>query len=246
MSGVFRAFPLLDEKGNPTWPGRFPDQKAIDEEKAKGFTESAWKREYLLEIISDEEPIIRKEWIKYYNRMPKLSGEHYRGTFIGIDPAGSIDPKADCTAMVAASVFGEGDDIGVFIHPNPINKRLEINGIKEQAILLSRAMGGDYPATLIVEETGIQKWLTQELEYAGIPVEAFRVGGVDKPSRLTIASSLVQAGKVFFPKEGAEELTQQLIGFGIEKHDDLADAFAIAIIKIIKIKTEPEPRMTIF
>jgi len=36
-----------------------------------------------------------------------------------------------------------------------------------------------------------------------------------------------------FPEKGCEELIDQLIGFGKEKHDDLADAFAMLVIKII-------------
>lgn len=245
MNGVFRAFPLLDEKCSPTWPGKFPDQKAIDEERTKGFTESAWRREYLLEIVLDEEPVIRKEWIKYYNVMPKLTGEYYIGTFIGIDPAGSDNEKADYTAMIVASVFKNEDDLGVFIHPNPINKRLGFNEIKEHAILLSKTLGSSYPVTLVVEDAGVQKWLIQDLEHAGVPVETFKVGGVDKRSRLTVASSLVQAGRVFFPNQGAEDLLQQLLGFGLEKHDDLADAFSLLLIKIMEINNRPEPRITI-
>lgn len=245
MSGIFRAFPLLDGKGISTWPGKFLDQKAINEEMAKGFTESAWRREYLLEIISDEEPVIQKEWIKYYDLMPKLTEEYYIGTFIGIDPAGSDNEKANCTAMVAASVFKNKDDLEIFIHPNPINKRLRFNEIRDEAMLLSKTIGNGYPATLVAEDVGVQKWLIQEFEFAGVPVEAFKIGGVDKRSRLTIAAALVQAGKVFFPDKGAEDLLQQLLGFGVEKYDDLADAFSLLILKIMEIKNQPEPRVTI-
>ena len=33
---------------------------------------------------------------------------------------------------------------------------------------------------------------------------------------------------------GCEELIEQLIGFGKEKHDDLADAFTILVLRIIE------------
>jgi len=37
---------------------------------------------------------------------------------------------------------------------------------------------------------------------------------------------MITSGRVLFPREGAEQLIQQLVHFGVEKHDDLADAFA--------------------
>ena len=41
-------------------------------------------------------------------------------------------------------------------------------------------------------------------------------------------------GHVLFPRFGAEHLIQQLVGFGIEKHDDLVDALCILIQKVIE------------
>ncbi len=32
-----------------------------------------------------------------------------------------------------------------------------------------------------------------------------------------------------FPRHGCEQLIEQLVGFGVEKHDDLADAFSLLI-----------------
>jgi hypothetical protein len=42
---------------------------------------------------------------------------------------------------------------------------------------------------------------------------------------------------VLFPRYGCEQLIEQLTGFGVEKHDDLADAFAILILKTIEENT---------
>ena len=234
MNGIYREYPLLDEKGNSTWPGKFPDQKAIDEEKAKGIDERTWQREYLLKDVPDGDQIILKEWFKEYSVMPKLTGDDYIGTFIGIDPAGSGNENADYTAMVAASVFGRGEEMKIYIYPNPINKRLRFNEIRDQAIFLSKTLGGSYPAEVIVEDVGVQKWLIQELKNAGIPVEEFKVAGTTKADRLRVASSPMQAGKAYFPKDGVKELRLQLLGFGRERHDDLVDAFAILILKIMQ------------
>ena len=166
--------------------------------------------------------------------MPNQTGNDYVGTFIGVDPAGSDDEDADYTAMVTASIFGRGKEMKIYIHPDPVNKQLRFNGIKDHIILLSKTLGENYTATVIMEDVGIQKWLAQESMDAGIPVIEFKVAGMSKGERLKIAASLVQAGKVYFPKDKANDLKVQLISFGREKHDDLVDAFTMLILVIMK------------
>jgi len=242
VSGIFLRIPIVDESNKIAWPEKFASLEAIEELKRNIGNEITWQRDFMLRAIPSDFQIVKPEWIKHYNFMPKLEGDHYRGTFIAIDPAGSKSENADYTAMVAASLFGRDESMGVFIHPYPLNKRLEFNEIKEQAILLSKTIDSER-ATIIVEETAVQKWLIQEIERAGYPVEAFKIGSADKQSRLSIAASLMQSGKVYFPNEGAEELIQNLLGFGIERHDDLADAFSILMLKIIEIKNRPKPNI---
>jgi len=38
---------------------------------------------------------------------------------------------------------------------------------------------------------------------------------------------------ILFPRKGAEALINQLVNFGKEKHDDLADAFVCLVTKMI-------------
>lgn len=234
MKGVFLRVPLVDEKNNIAWPGKFPSLETIEELRQSIGNEKTWQRDFLLRAIPDDYQIIDPSWIQYYDVMPGLTGEDYIGTFIGIDPAGSTNENADYTAMVTASVFGRRNKMKVYIHPNPVNKRLDFIGIKERAILLAKTAGSKYPATVVVEDTGVQKWLIQELKSAGISVEEFKVSGLDKRSRLEAIAPFIQTGKVLFPREGSKDLVQQLIGFGIERHDDLSDAMAILMPELIK------------
>lgn len=41
----------------------------------------------------------------------------------------------------------------------------------------------------------------------------------------------IQRGIILFPKKGAEQLISQLVGFGVEKHDDLVDALTTAVLQ---------------
>lgn len=87
---------------------------------------------------------------------------------------------------------------------------------------------------------GYQRSLVQFLVSRNIPAEGVKVSNQDKRSRLALVTHLIQQGKILFPKKGTGDLIQQLTGFGIEKHDDLADAFAILLIKIMEVGNEPK------
>ena len=61
-----------------------------------------------------------------------------------------------------------------------------------------------------------------------------RPGNQDKRSRLVLTAHMIKSGKILFPRTGAEELITQIVHFGVEKHDDLADAFSTLILSIIE------------
>ena len=73
----------------------------------------------------------------------------------------------------------------------------------------------------------------QQLQREGYSVEGVKILG-DKRERLASITHLIESGKILFPRQGAEALIQQLIGFGVEKHEDLVDAFTLLIHKIIE------------
>ncbi len=40
---------------------------------------------------------------------------------------------------------------------------------------------------------------------------------------------MIKTGRILFPRNGAEALINQIVHFGVEKHDDMADAFSIVV-----------------
>lgn len=147
--------------------------------------------------------------------------------------------KSDYTAMVSARVHGYGDQMRVYILPNPVNEKLEFPETRERAKLLSIAISpDDYRTILFIEDVAYQSALIQELNDQGYNAEGVTVAGQDKRARLALVSFLVQNGQVLFPKYGCEDLIRQLTSFGVERNDDLADAFAILLLKILKKKDQ--------
>jgi len=231
LEGLFKMYPLLDGDENIAWPGKYPDTDAIEVEKKKIGSESAFQREYMLRIISDQDRVVQREYINYYSELPK---ESPIATITGVDLAISEKDTADYTAIVSAKVFGYRDKAKIYILPNPLNERLDFIATKQRIKMIYDLLGRSWNHKIFIENVGYQESLIQLLKHEGFRVEAFEVHGQDKRSRLAIISHLLQEGTVLFPEKGAELLIQQLVGFGIEKHDDLADAFAITIHKAIE------------
>lgn len=240
LDGISRAYPLLDERGKPLWSGKFALQSDIAALKRTIGDDAAWHREYLLTIISDAERVIHPEWIQYYDVLPSKDEGRYRYRATGIDLAISEKDTADYTAMVSAQVHGGQNNLRVYILPNPVNKRMDFPATVATAENVSRAVGGGTPTRLFIEEVGYQAALIQALSRSGIPTSGMKVHGQDKRARLSLTTHLIQQGKVLFPRKGAEALIAQLVGFGVEKHDDLADAFALLILKIME-QDKPPP-----
>src|SRR5690606_13048914 len=98
----------------------------------------------------------------------------------------------------------------------------------ERAIAMAAATGFRSHAKLVIEDNGYQKAFVQQLR--SMRVEAVGVTSTsDKRSRLAMTTHLLQRGHVLFPERGADGLVAQLVGFGRELHDDLADAFSLGV-----------------
>lgn len=231
LLGQYRMYPLVQDD-QILWPGMYPTLADVEHLRLSLGNEIAFQREYMLKIIPDEDWVVQPEWIQYYDTLPEIKYNDY--TCIGIDLAISEKETADYTAMVPALVTGRRDDLKVFILPMIINKRLTFLQAQDEAKALSINIGSGKRAKLFVEDVAYQRAFVQAIQAAGFPVKGVQVYGQDKRARLNTNVYIMQANKVFFPRKGAELLIQQLLHFGVEKHDDLADAFGILLSKIIE------------
>ena len=233
--GVYKAYPLIDENGVVLWPSRYPTYESIEDLK-NTYDAVTFNREFMLKILPAEDQVVREEWIQYYDSLPP---ENYRYEKMGVDLAISTKTTADYTAAVSARVYGYDKDMKIYILPSLINKRMEFPEAIEHIKLSSSAIGGGKPIEILVEEVAYQSAFTQQLKSDGYPSKGVKIGGSDKLSRLSMTTYLIKSGRILFPKNGTEELISQMVGFGIEKHDDLVDAFTLLINEIILDKRRP-------
>lgn len=230
VRSAYREYPITDAKGVPLWPGKYPTPEDIEEEREKTLDEVAWQREYMLRIIATDEQIIRPEFVNFYSTMPP---DGLRGIYMGADLAISERDSADCTAIVTGYVYGTGPNLKIYIQSKPYNARVPF---PEQAEFIKNKLAVEKMhhsrVKIYIEENGYQKALVQFVDSGKYDVEGVTTGRMDKAARLRLTTPLLKEARILFPSEGCEELVDQLLGFGREKHDDLADAFSMLVLKI--------------
>lgn len=231
---VYKSYPLINENGTALWSGKYPSQIEIENEKSL-MSYDAWTQEYLLKIVRRDDQVILMEWLNYYDDCPSLTGNNFRYAVISMDLAIKEKDSSDYTAIVTAYIYGYESNIRIYVMPFPVNKRMDfpktVNTIKDK---FSDLVNQGISTKVFVEDVAYQASLTQQLLVEGVNATGISISGSDKRARLAQTGSWIQSGKVLFPKKGCELLINQLVYFGVEKYDDLADAFSLLILEIMK------------
>ncbi|EDK72553.1 hypothetical protein TM7_0319 [candidate division TM7 genomosp. GTL1] len=179
--------------------------------------------------------MVHKEWLRYYTELPSRNADQsdntlrYYKTLLGIDLAISQKDTADYTAMVAVHVFGFQESLKIYVDPIIINKRLTHKETLEEIEKTVKHLGGKHKVHVIVEDVGYQAAVIQYLDNNNYRVAGFKVHGMDKRARFVAVSHLFESRKVWLPQSTSKALAAQLVGFGIEKHDDLVDALVMTL-----------------
>ncbi len=240
IDGVFKEFPLLNNNGDIIWPGKYPSMEQVETEKRRAGNDYAWQREYLLKIVPAEDQAIHREWIHYYDKLPdkirfKSGYSSNIEIRIGVDLAISKRDTADYTAMVIGWLYETESEYLIYIL-DVINKRLTF----PETVDLCKSLNESYKReglhpTFVIEDVAYQQALPQQLKNEGIyNVHSIRPGNQDKRTRLTLTAHMIKNAKIFFPRTGCEELINQIVHCGVEKHDDLADAFSSLVLDFLE------------
>jgi len=232
INGSYFEYPLIDENGNCLWPEKFKNKSSIEDLRKTLLSKEAWEREYLLKTTHYGNSPISSDMINYYNEIPE-DRKKYSEILIGVDPAVSEKTRADFSAIVVGLVIREKtinkkEIYTMYILPKIYNIKKEVpdlldlikNIIKENYQI-------SYNLTVLVESTSFQEAIVQILHREGFSNCEGCKSNEDKRTRISSVSYKIKFGQILFPREGAEDLINQLVGFGSEKHDDLADAFTL-------------------
>lgn len=225
---VYLEYPLLDDAGKCTWPGKYPTDESIELLKRQTGSDEAFLREYLLQIIPEGGRVIQPEWIQHYDELPADKSK-CRFTAIGIDLAMSESDRADFTAMVPVHIFGTGEDMRLYVSSDIYHQHVDPEAAYKAAKHLSVTTGMRCKAELVVEDVAYQGSLISRLNTEGYYTTGFRPQE-DKRARLNQIVYYIKRGIILFPKRGAEKLIEELTMFPNAKHDDLVDALTTVLL----------------
>jgi predicted phage terminase large subunit-like protein len=243
IDGIFREWPIV-KNNKSLWPGKYPDKQSLNTLRRTIGNKIAWEREYMLRIIPDEDQIIDARWIQYYDELPeKTAANEYINSFVSVDLAISEKASADCTAIVIVHVFGfKPEERNYYIDRQFINARISHLQTLDSIVAMYKPLvitDQQYPPRALIEQVAYQTAALEQIKNRGIEAMGVKVH-MDKRARLQLASPLFELGMVYFPKDRKiAPIIQQIVGFGVEKHDDLADAVSMALNYIqTKVKWE--------
>lgn len=235
LNGRYVRYPIMVGR-QPLWPGQFPDYASVAALKRRIANHVTWEREYMLRIVPDDDQLVTRSMIKYYDELPLERARE--GYVMGVDVAISERETADRTALVSLLVTRSGDDsLLLYVMPDPINKRLTFRKTIDEIRGLQEGYSYDY---IFVENNGYQGAVAESLQEHGIDAIGIPSHG-DKRTRLSTIAAKIESGQIRFPRAGCKELIEQLVGFGVEKHDDLVDALTLAVRQTLQRKDDFVP-----
>lgn len=230
MDGKYLRYPILDGK-KPLWQSQFPTYEDVMNYKKRIGNRVTWEREYMLNIVPDEDQLVTYGMIHYYDALPSDRECDYA---LGVDVALSEKESADYTALVTVAVRVIDEKPYIYILPSPVNKRM---GFGETVNTILELDSVHNYTRIFVENNGYQGAVAEQLNDSGVLAEGVP-SKADKRTRLGMIASKIQNGQILFPKTGCEKLIEQIVHFGVEKHDDLMDAFVLVSQQVIRRKDD--------
>ena len=237
--------PNMDKK-QALWESWQPYEKLKKKyEELKSINRlSVFYREYLCEVIGDEDQLFKESYINYYEgtlsrnesgayiKLTSLKGKEVDETrpvniFMGVDPASSTRQTADFSTIVTVAIDKEGNR---FVMPYYRRRSSPMNvaeAILEQVKIYK-------PDKTRIESVGYQEMLREYLrkrcEEENIFVPGLEIKEIprnSKSSRLETMEPYFAQGK-FFMRKDMEELRNELLMYPRGKHDDLLDGLFYA------------------
>lgn len=223
----FGCYDNMDDR-NPVWVDRWPRKKLEARQKKMGLYK--FMCEYMNEPMGSENPIYRKDTIRYY-KQSELPAHLYK--IMSIDPAISEKETADFTAIIVIGICLTGaDKMNIYVLDYDYghwDKTSMINRIFE--------MNTAYrPDKFNVETVAFQKVLAQDFEHEAkdrglyLPINEV-VPHRDKVTRAYGVVGMFESGYVHFLEGNLlqDELVSQLLNFPRGKHDDGHDALQMCL-----------------
>ena len=239
---VFRAI----EDGRALWPERWPLERLLREKEEIGSV--IFAQEYQNEPVCEETAYFRREWIERCFDYHAALREHWRGgmpVFTGWDLAVVTDREraeehdSDYTVGISIALGEDGTR-----HIIDIYRERGLTPAQVLGVIRERARRFD-PRLITIENNLFQCLYEQALiTTTDLPVAGHTTGRekMDIYRGVPSLSVLFENGKYNLPKGDArsakliDALADELVGLGVESHDDMVMALWIAECGIRKVR----------
>jgi len=208
----------------PLWPENWPAE--LLKEKRETIGVENFSTEYENEPLSDEERIIRREWIEaaWYDSeaRPPL---HEMRVFGGVDPAAG---KHDRTAIVTVGVDRQGRMWELDAWARTCSELETVRQLIEKHRLFRYEL-------IAWEEVSFSaiyaNYVIDMAAQAGVhlPIKKVKAGTESKAARIRGISPLLENGVLRLRSRGSAELIEELTTFPKGRFDDLCDALAYSV-----------------
>jgi predicted phage terminase large subunit-like protein len=202
---------------------------------------SVFYREYLCQIVGDEDQLFKEEYIQYHNYKLEIDSDnqHYLksknekipvNVFMGVDPASSIRKTADYSVIMPIAVDNKNNRYVLEYY----RKRATPMNLAESIIEYFKLYK---PVKVRIESVGYQEMLREYLRQRTEEENLF-ISGLEikeaprtsKSSRLETMEPYFAQKKVYIKKEQLS-LKDELLLYPRGKHDDLLDGLYYAMKK---------------
>lgn len=233
---VFKA--LGDDGETPLWPERWSKARLMREKEEIGSL--IFAQEYQNEPVCEETSFFRREWIEgcydysagmvgnYYGDMPVFTGWDLA---VVADRAHAEERDSDYTVGITVALAPDGTRHVLDIYrERGLTPAQALDVIKQRAEAFS-------PAVITIENNLFQRLYEQQLiETTDLPVIGHTTGRekMDVFTGVPSLSVLFEHGKYRLPRGDGRSaklvdvLANELVGLGIESHDDTVMALWIA------------------
>ena len=210
---------------------------------------SVFYREYMCEVVGDEDQLFKESYIHYYEgdlihdktgkaflKLSYLNHNHVEeerpvNVFMGVDPASSTRQTADYSTIVAVAIDNENNR---FVLPY-YRKRATPMALAESIIEYFKLYK---PEKVRIESVGYQEMLREyvkvECEKRGIFIPGLEIKESPRNSKSMRLETMEPyfAQDKFHMRKDMQELKDELLLYPRGKHDDLLDGLYYATKKI--------------